>query len=82
MKVKENIKCKLLISKAGALRLTRRSGTLRRAGGNRYVIDHANHAEVLDMSYSKKPNGTLNDGTRITLNAIFNRALPDWFNTP
>ena len=32
MNVEENIECKFLISKAGALRLRRRSGTLRRAG--------------------------------------------------
>jgi len=48
--------------------------------GNRYLIDHANHIELLDMSYSKNQNGTLDDGTKVTLNAIFNRN--DWFNTP
>ena len=32
MKVKGNIECKFLIGRAGALRLRRRSGTLRRAG--------------------------------------------------
>ena len=31
---KENIECKFLISKAGALSLSRRSGTLRRAVGD------------------------------------------------
>ncbi|MDR0295681.1 MAG: alpha/beta hydrolase [Prevotellaceae bacterium] len=46
--------------------------------GNRYVIDHANHMEVLNMSYSRK-NGVLNDGTYKTFEAIFNRG--DWFNT-
>lgn len=47
---------------------------------NRYSIDYANHLELRDMSNSKLPNGQPNDGTRNTLNAIFNR--PDWFNTP
>jgi len=50
--------------------------------GNRYVVDHANHMEVLNMKNSRK-NGVLNDGTRNTLNAIFNRNQNnDWFYTP
>ena len=49
------------------------------SGSNRYVIDHANHMELKNMSYSKKPNGQAYDGTRNTLNAIFNRS--DWFKT-
>ena len=27
--------------------------------------------EIKDMSYSKKPDGTPNDGTNATLNAVF-----------
>ena len=46
---------------------------------NRYTINYANHMEVRDMEHSKLPNGQPNDGTKNTLNAIFNRA--DWFNT-
>ena len=49
---------------------------------NRYTIDYANHLELKNMSYSIKPNGQANDGTRNTLNAIFNRPQGDWFRTP
>ena len=46
--------------------------------GNIYVIDHANHFEIRNMSQSRK-NGVKNDGTKNTLNLIFNRN--DWFKT-
>ena len=52
-------------------------------GGNRYVIDHANHMELKNMKYSTTANGQANDGTRVTLNTIFNRnPSQDWFYTP
>ena len=51
--------------------------------GNRYVIDHANHMELKNMTYSKKPNGQVNDGTKNTLNAIFDRPQnTSWWHTP
>jgi len=50
------------------------------SGSNRYVIDHANHMELKNMSFSKKPNGQANDGTKIKLNEIFDRS--GWFFTP
>jgi len=37
MKVNENIECKLLMNKAGALWLRRRRRSLRRAGGVKYI---------------------------------------------
>ena len=49
---------------------------------NRYVINHANHMELLNMSYSKNASGYPNDGTRNTLNEIFSRQPPSWFHTP
>jgi len=50
---------------------------------NRYVIDHANHMEVKNMTYSKNKNGQVNDGTRNTLNTIFDgKDQYDWFKTP
>ena len=49
--------------------------------GNRYVIDHANHMELKNMSYSKNKNGQPNDGTKNRLNEIFDRPQGDWFRT-
>jgi len=51
------------------------------AGSNRYYIDHANHFEVRNMQYSKKPNGVTNDATKNVLNDIFNRENT-WWHTP
>jgi hypothetical protein len=47
---------------------------------NRYFINHANHMEVRNMSFSRRPNGQKNDAMYNTLEAIFERT--DWFNTP
>jgi len=49
--------------------------------GRRYTIDYANHMELRNMSQSKFPNGTPNDGTENKLRAIFSRGAPDWFRT-
>jgi len=49
--------------------------------GNRYRIDGANHMEVLDMSNSTL-NGVRVDGTKNTLDLIFNRQTGDFFHTP
>jgi len=60
MKEKENIECKLLISKARALRLTRRSGTLRRAGVVSFNYhDNAGGRGPLNLNTS---NGAISGG--------------------
>jgi len=50
------------------------------SGSNKYIINSANHLELKNMKYSKLPNGQQNDGTKNTLNAIFDSY--GWFNTP
>jgi hypothetical protein len=54
------------------------------APANRYTIDYANHLELKDMSISTTPNGQPNDGTKNTLNTIFDssQSSNSWFYTP
>ncbi|MCL2073748.1 MAG: hypothetical protein FWH18_07500 [Marinilabiliaceae bacterium] len=49
--------------------------------GNRYVIDHANHMELKNMTYSINKNGQTSDGTKNTMNAIFDKQQGDFFRT-
>jgi len=58
MKVKGNIGRKCLIGKAGALLLTRRSGTLRRAGGRVYYTNDGSLGKLnatMDLAMPKTP---------------------------
>ena len=58
MKVKENIECKFLIGKAGALRLRRRRRSLRRTGGKVAFIDADYFTRSLDTSIGNVGPGT------------------------